>query len=146
MAIGNFEKLWHIPEDLEDCSHVQGYAHDQGCPWAWEDLSKEKKPSHSLLTDPEVLSKQEVKDKANSYTAWGLKVCFKQNLVQKVGRRCTVSRQLRTSEPSGSMQPLKYTDTGWTLGPVLKIKTRLFFFKASRELREHTVENIESTD
>lgn len=62
-----------------------------------------RKPSHSLLTDPEVLSKQEVKDKANSYTAWGLKVCFKQNLVQKVGRRCTVSRQLRKSEPSGSI-------------------------------------------
>lgn len=27
MPIGNFEKLWHITGDLEDCIHVQGCGH-----------------------------------------------------------------------------------------------------------------------
>ena len=50
-----------------------------------------EKPSRSFLTDSEVLSKQE--SKANSCTARDLKLCFKQNLMQKRGQK---TKRLKT--------------------------------------------------
>lgn len=51
-STGDIEKLWHIPRNLEACTHVQG------CAYAWEGLN------FSLLGVIEPLQKQEVKAKA----------------------------------------------------------------------------------
>lgn len=61
---GDFEKLQHIPGNLEGCVHVQEYVHVQNGMHAWE-IRQMVTESYSYLEDNETSYKEKVKVKAN---------------------------------------------------------------------------------
>lgn len=62
MSIESFDKLWHVPREIDGQTHVQGYVHSEN-------------PNLSLLADIKQMYKKEVKLMAELYTTGVMKTC-----------------------------------------------------------------------